>query len=303
MSELKQTKGYLNITGVIVGLNNKEIKEYPKSKEISFGIMTRKDNLVFVKATGFLKNDDDTILVEYFKDKKKVTEKAKYVDRYFLPEGQVIIGTKIKKDVKGSVEAFVDVDAVDEIKNNFKDGDVVSVGLTTECDTYYKNLKLTVTRIYKSSKKIDFTKANFEEENNGRQWIAFSNVNDDELVGYSFNKKMENVKLAFKMDKEFLSAEDFKEFKTGQNIQIEFEYNKVPQYEEVVEEEPKKEEKKYKAKGKYANKENDGYTTYRNVKGYEEFMVVTGITDATDDCYTLPVGDNTTEVVDEEIPF
>jgi hypothetical protein len=303
MSELKQTKGYLNITGVIVGLNNKEIKEYPKSKEISFGIMTRKDNLVFVKATGFLKNDDDTILVEYFKDKKKVTEKAKYVDRYFLPEGQVIIGTKIKKDVKGSVEAFVDVDAVDEIKNNFKDGDVVSVGLTTECDTYYKNLKLTVTRIYKSSKKIDFTKANFEEENNGRQWIAFSNVNDDELVGYSFNKKMENVKLAFKMDKEFLSAEDFKEFKTGQNIQIEFEYNKVPQYEEVVEEEPKKEEKKYKAKGKYANKENDGYTTYRNVKGYEEFMVVTGITDVTDDCYTLPVGDNTTEVVDEEIPF
>ena len=77
MSEIKATSGYLNLTGRIISLSNKQIKEYPRSKEIQFGIQTKKDNIVYVKASGFKKDDEDTILVEYTdENKKRQTEKS-----------------------------------------------------------------------------------------------------------------------------------------------------------------------------------------------------------------------------------
>ena len=100
MSEIKALNGFLSVTGRIVGLNNKAIKEYPRSKSLRFGVQTKKDGVIFVETSGFIKNDDDTILVEHVdENKKRTTEKVPYGDRFFLEDGRTIIGTKIKRKI------------------------------------------------------------------------------------------------------------------------------------------------------------------------------------------------------------
>lgn len=286
MSEIKATSGYLNLTGKIVGLNNKQIKEYPRSKEIQFGIQTKKDNIVYVKASGFKKNDDDTILVEYVdENKKRQTEKAQYGDRFFLEEGRTIIGTKIKKTVDSQIESFPDVDGVDEIKNSFKDGDTVTVGLKAELNTYFSNLQFEVTRIYASSSEIHFDNEAFEEENHGRLWLSFIGVENDTLKGIIFNKKLENIPLDFKLDTNYITAKDF-DFEQGRLIQIEFEFGRTPIYEDVEVEE-KEEKAGFQPKGKYASEKTNSGRKHQQVTGYIDRLVCTGVSDAKEDVYDL----------------
>ncbi len=286
MNEVKATSGYLNLTGKIIGLNNKQIKEYPISKEIRFGIQTKKDNIVYVKASGFKKNDDDTILVEYTdENKKRQTEKAQYGDRFFLEDGRTIIGTKIKKTVDGQVESMVDFDAVDEIKNSFKDGDVVNISLKAELNTYFKSLQFEIAKIYASSKELNFEELNFEEENHGRLWMSYVNADDNIVTGVIFNKKQESLVLDFDLDTTYIKAEDF-EFEQGRLIQIEYEFGRTPIYEEVETEE-KDENKGFKPKGKYASEKTNNGKKYQQVTGYTDRLVCTGISDAKDDVYDL----------------
>ena len=81
----KKTRGNIAVSGRIVGLNNKEIRSTDWIKELKFGVMTTKDNMVYFQAMGFNKADDDDILVEYQdEDKKRATKKVPYGDRYFL---------------------------------------------------------------------------------------------------------------------------------------------------------------------------------------------------------------------------
>ncbi len=286
MSEIKATSGYLNLTGKIIGLNNRQVKEYPRSKEIQFGIQTKKDNIVYVKASGFKKDDDDTILVEYVdENKKKQLEKAQYGDRFFLEDGRTIIGTKIKKTVDGQVESMVDIDGVKEIKNSFKDGDVVNISLRTEINTYFNNLQFDITRIFASSKEINFEDENFREDNHGRLWLSFVRAEDKVLTGIVFNKKQESIVLNFDLDTDYIKAEDF-EFEQGRLIQIEFEFGRTPIYEEVEIEE-KEEDKGFKPKGKYASEKTNSGRKYPQVTGYTDRLVCTGISDAKDDVYDL----------------
>lgn len=299
MSEIKATSGYLNLTGKIIGLNNKQIKEYPRSKEIQFGIQTKRDNIVYVRAFGFKKGDEDTILVEYTdENKKKQTEKAQYGDRFFLEDGRTIIGTKIKKTVDGQVESMVDVDAVDEIKNSFKDGDTVNISLKADINTYFKSLQFDVTKIFASSKEINFEDENFEEDNHGRLWISFVHAEDNIMTGIAFNKKQENIVLNFDLDTDYIKAEDF-EFEQGRLIQIEYEFGRTPIYEEVEAEE-KEEDKGFKPKGKYASEKTNSGRKYQQVTGYIDRLVCTGISDAKEDVYDLTPY---LEVEDSEEPF
>lgn len=283
MAELnKKTKGNLAFSGRIVGLNNKQIRETQRSKEIQFGVMTTKDNVIYVRATGFNKNDEDDILVEYQdENKKRQTEKVPYGDRYFLEEGRAIVGTKIKKTPEGQVESFVDVDAVEEIKNNFKDGDVVTIVANTEADTYFKGIKLNITKIYASSKEIDFEVGDFEEENHGRIWVAFSEVKDDKVIGFIFDRKDEAVKLEFDLDTEYINAEDFTGLEQGNIAQLEFEYGKKALYEEVEVEDKKEDEKpKFVPKGKYKNEVTNNGRKFPQITGYEERLTCVGISNA-----------------------
>lgn len=277
MSEVKELKGYLQIEGRIVGLNNKKIKEAPKSRELSFGVLTRKDNMVYVRVFGFKKEAKDEILVEYTDENKKhQSEKALYEDRFFLKEGRSIVGTKIKRTVDGETESVVDVDAVQIVKDTFKDGQTVVINLASEPDTYYKNLKFNVKKIFISSKEIDFEKE-VEEQNHGRQWIVFNEIVNNEINGFVFNKKDESVSINMRFS-EYITLDDFKDFKQGDIIQLDYEYNKVPIYTgKIITKE--KTNTNYKAKGKYASEDKDnGYSaSYPEISGYEEFLVCVGI--------------------------
>jgi len=301
----KKTRGNIAITGRIVGLNNKEIRSTNWIKELKFGVMTTKDNMVYVQVMGFNKADDDDILVEFQdEDKKRTIKKVPYGDRFFLEEGETVIGTKIKKSPDGQVEAFVDVDSVQVIKDNFKDGDVVTIVANAEADTYYQGLKFNINRIYASSKEMDFEKGNFEEENHGRLWVAFAGIENEKVNGFIFDRKDEGVKLEFDLDTKYISVEDFAEFEQGAIIQLEYEYVKNPIYEDVEVEE-KKDEPKFKPKGKYASEVNNsgGGRRFPQITGYTEKLVCTGISNL-----------NTEEVIDltpylsiadseEDIPF
>lgn len=299
MSEVKATNGFLSITGKIVGLNNKAIKEYPKSKSLRFGVQTKRDGVIFVEASGYIKNDDDTILVEYVdENKKRTTEKVPYGDRFFLEDGRTIIGTKIKRTPESEVESVTDVEGVEIIKETFRDGQTVFLNLSVEPDTYFKNLKFNVKKIYASSKELNFEDENFVAENHGRMWLSFLKAENDILTGLMFNKKLEVIILNFDLDTNYIKAEDF-DFEQGKVIQVEFETNMIPQYEDVVVED-KKDNGGFKPKGKYASEVTDGGRKFPQITGYKDVLICTGISNAKDDTYDLTPY---LEVTEDEIPF
>ena len=300
----KKTKGNIAITGKIVGLNNKEIRSTDWMKELKFGIMTTKDNMVYVQAMGFIKTDEDDILVEFQNsEKKREIKKVPYGDRYFLEEGEVVVGTKIKKTPDGQVETFVDVDAVQIIKDNFKDGEVVTIVANVEADTYFQGLKFNINKIYASSKEMDFEKGDFEEENHGRLWVAFSEIKNDKVNGFVFDRKGEAVKLEFDLDTNYITIEDFAEFEQGNILQLEYEYGKTPIYGEVEVEEKEDDKPKFKAKGKYASEVVSGGRRFPQITGYTERLVCTGISNMnTDDKIDLTPY-LSTEVSEDDIPF
>lgn len=286
MSEIKALNGFLSLTGKIVGLNNKEIKEYPRSKSLRFGVQTKRDGVVFVETSGFIKNDDDTILVEYVDDnKKRITEKVPYGDRFFLEDGRTIIGTKIKRTPESEVESVTDVEGVEIIKETFRDGQTVFLNLSVEPDTYFKNLKFNVKKIYASSKELNFEDENFVAENHGRMWLSFLKAENDTLTGLMFNKKSEAVTLNFDLDTKYIKAEDF-DFEQGKVIQIEFETYMMPQYEDVIVED-KKDNGGFKPKGKYASEVTDGGRKFPQITGYKDVLICTGISNAKDEVYDL----------------
>ena len=286
MSEIKALNGFLSVTGRIVGLNNKAIKEYPRSKSLRFGVQTKKDGVIFVETSGFIKNDDDTILVEHVdENKKRTTEKVPYGDRFFLEDGRTIIGTKIKRTPESEVESVTDVDGVEIIKDTFRDGQTVFLNLSVEPDTYFKNLKFNVKKIYASSKELNFEDENFVAENHGRMWLSFLKVENNVLTGLMFNKKSEAITLNFDLDTKYINAEDF-DFEQGKVIQIEFETYMMPQYEDVVVED-KKDNGGFKPKGKYANEVTDGGRKFPQITGYTDVLICTGISNAKDDIYDL----------------
>lgn len=286
MSEIKALNGFLSVTGRIVGLNNKAIKEYPRSKSLRFGVQTKKDGVIFVETSGFIKNDDDTILVEHVdENKKRTTEKVPYGDRFFLEDGRTIIGTKIKRTPESEVESVTDVDGVEIIKDTFRDGQTVFLNLSVKPDTYFKNLKFNVKKIYASSKELNFEDENFVAENHGRMWLSFLKVENNVLTGLMFNKKSEAITLNFDLDTKYINAEDF-DFEQGKVIQIEFETYMMPQYEDVVVED-KKDNGGFKPKGKYANEVTDGGRKFPQITGYTDVLICTGISNAKDDIYDL----------------
>lgn len=286
MSEIKATNGFLSITGKIVGLNNKAIKEFPKSKSLRFGVQTKRDGVIFVEASGFTKNDDDPILVEYVdENKKRVTEKVPYGDRFFLEDGRTIIGTKIKRTPESEVESVTDVEGVGIIKETFRDGQTVFLNLSVEPDTYFKNLKFSIKKIYASSKELNFEDENFVAENHGRLWLSFLNAENSILSGMFFNKKSEAITLNFDLDTKYIKAEDF-DFEQGKVIQIEFETYMIPQYEDVVVED-KKDNGGFKPKGKYASEVTEGGQKFPQITGYKDVLICTGISNAKDDVYDL----------------
>jgi len=120
---MEQTKGYLRVKGKIWSLNNKEAKEFDSIKSLSFGIQTSKDNSLFLQ-------------VGEWKNTK--------------------LNVKIKAEGMTEVEEINEQEAINVIKELFKDGDSVYVNMRAEVDTYRKTIKYLVNKIYIEKEPIDF---------------------------------------------------------------------------------------------------------------------------------------------------
>lgn len=132
MANYNQSKVYLNLTGVIAGLDGKEPYETAYKKSLGFAVKTSKENSIYV-SVGNWKN--------------------------------ATLSVKVKAEGSDEVETMTEQDAVDTLQMLFKNGDVVRVGLRGDANTYSSRLDYFVTSIYTSSKEINFEDENFEEEN------------------------------------------------------------------------------------------------------------------------------------------
>jgi len=136
---MQQTKGYLRLEGKVWGLNNKEPYSNDLKRNLSIGIQSSKTNSNYVQI-GDWKNSK--------------------------------LNIKIKTTAEGEVEEMNEQDAIQYIKDNFKDGDSVYVNLRADVDTYHSKLNWLVSQIYKKSDAVDFDCDEFEEVNELNQYVV-----------------------------------------------------------------------------------------------------------------------------------
>lgn len=129
---MEMTKGYLRLKGVIWGLNNKEPFTNDYKRSLSFKLNTSKENSLFLNVGGW-KNTS--------------------------------LNVKIKGEDMDKPEEVNEQEAIDRIKELFKDGDSVYVNCRADINTYNKRIDYIVSQIYIEKEKIDFTSEDFEEVN------------------------------------------------------------------------------------------------------------------------------------------
>jgi len=268
------TRGYLSVEAKIKFLGGKSLKDYASNKKLIFALETAPENIINVEAFGWKKNDDDEILINL---PNRESKKIPYADREWLEEGQSIVGTSVKDPKTNNVVTLLDVDAVDFIHNNFKIGDSVFVNLKSEVDTYRNTLKWTISKFYPCNKEIDFESPDFEEVNNGVQWVIFDNVKDKVLNTFVIGKKDVTLPLVFELSPD-LTAEDLAQFVAGDAINIDFELIRTPIYKEVEAPSPV-DTKAFKPIGKYKDAPASGGKTFKTIEGFVEKYICVGIKD------------------------
>lgn len=129
---LQQTKGYFRLKGRIWGLNNKKAYENGSIRSLSIGLQTSKENSLFLQV-GEWKNST--------------------------------LNVKVKGQDMEEVVEVREQDAIDLIKETFKDGDSVYINCRPQVNTYKKRIDYVVGQIYIEKEAIDFDSSDFAEVN------------------------------------------------------------------------------------------------------------------------------------------
>lgn len=132
MANFEQTKGYLNLRGVVYGIDNKEPFESEYKKSLNFRIKTSKENTLFVQAGGWKSSS---------------------------------LNVKLKGEGMEEVVDIPESDVADEIAAFFKDGDSVFLQARADINTYSNRVDYTVSKMYILDKELDFEAEDFEEVN------------------------------------------------------------------------------------------------------------------------------------------
>ena len=135
---IQGTKGYFRLKGKIWGLNNKEPRSNSATRTLSFGLQTSKENSIFVQI-GEWKN--------------------------------TVLTAKIKGHEMDSVEELNEQEALDKIREVFKDGDSVYINCRSQVSLYGKRLDYFINQIYIENEPIDFDSPEFEEVNELNQSV------------------------------------------------------------------------------------------------------------------------------------
>jgi hypothetical protein len=231
---MEQTKGYLRVKGKIWSLNNKEAKEFDSIKSLSFGIQTSKDNSLFLQ-------------VGEWKNTK--------------------LNVKIKAEGMTEVEEINEQEAINVIKELFKDGDSVYVNMRAEVDTYRKTIKYLVNQIYIEKEPIDFESETFEEVNELSQSVIIieKSVNKTVKVGITTYRE-EMVEQDLKLTDDDINDYFEENVKVGDVMKLSISVNRKPNYVDGEDETERK-----TLKGKTVK------TGRRNIDGYIESLEVTDV--------------------------
>lgn len=235
---MEQTKGTFRLTGK-TNIEKAELKDYGWIQKANMTVKTLKDN--FVNTTFEIKNGKG-------------------------------LSVNIKADGDEKSHKVEPNAALDELKDTFKNDDMVFVMGIVDYDTYKKDFVYKPTGVYHSNSDYDdenFTETNFIEQ---------------EFVFDSFNGKVAKLNLAtyfgeiieieMKVDDEL--KEEFETFKTGDLIKVVFSVVNKPNYIDAPS------EGGYKPKGKGVSN-NSGK---RTIDGYETYNIIIGIADVEKGKYT-----------------
>jgi|GEM_PF-3634970 len=197
---MEQTKGYLRLEGKIWGLNNKEPFTNSVKRNLSFGIQSSKTNSNYVQV-GDWKNTK--------------------------------LNVKLKSNTDDEVTELNEQDAIDFVKDNFKDGDSVYLNIRADVDTYHKKLNWIVSNMYKKSEDINFDSDDFEEVNELNQAIIITEKPTDESVKVGVTTfKGEMVELELSLEDDVIKNYMTSNAKVGDLMQVTIKVDNRPIYEE-----------------------------------------------------------------------
>jgi hypothetical protein len=233
---MEQTKGYLRLKGRIWSLSNKEAKEFDSKKSLSFGLQTSKDNSLFLQ-------------VGEWKNTK--------------------LNVKIKGEGMTEVEEVNEQQAIDRIKELFKDGDSVYVNLRADVDTYKKKINYMVNQIYIEKEPIDFESSDFQETNELNQAVIVMEKPENKTVKVGVtNFKGELLEQELKLNDDDVNDYFMENAKVGDLMHLTISVNRKPNYVDKVVDAT--ERKTLKGKSVHTGGK-------RNIDGYIESLEVTDV--------------------------
>jgi len=197
MSELKQTKGYVNFKGIIGGLD--AIKDGTskygwtddeKIKKMQFSIKTSDNNMHYVQLIQFKMGKSRENVWISRKDEatgKYDTQKLAWDRRNEpLTDGWRIIGVNIKATGDDETKSMVADDAIEYIKDNFNDGDSVFIGGKVSHSDWkgktYHNFE--ITKMFATRDPVNFEDEKFEEISDFNEQFIFNSINVIENEGF-----------------------------------------------------------------------------------------------------------------------
>lgn len=200
---MEQTKGYWRLEGKIWGLNNKNPYENDFRRSLSFGIQSSTTNSNYVQV-GDWKNSKLNVKVKADANEKEITE-------------------------------LNEQDAIDFIKQNFKDGDCVYINCRADVDTYNKRLNYIISQIYKKTEEIDFKSDDFKETNKLQQSAVIIEKATDKVakVGVT-NYKGEMIELDLVIEDDIIKDYMIENAKVGDLMHLSIIVDNRPIYEESV---------------------------------------------------------------------
>lgn len=226
---MEMTKGYLRLKGVIWGLNNKEPFTNDYKRSLSFKLNTSKENSLFLNIGGW-KNTS--------------------------------LNVKIKGEGMDKPEEVNEQDAIDRIKELFKDGDSVYVNCRADINTYNKRIDYIVNQIYLEKEKIDFNSEDFEEINELVMPIFIidkpkNGTANAGVVDYRGNM----VELKLSLTDEDVNGYFLENVKVGDLLKPTMQIVNKPNYVDGAEEVPVRKTLKGKmiSEGSSARRKQDGY--------------------------------------------
>lgn len=198
---MEQTKGYFRLKGKIWGLNNKEpfTNGTGAIRSLSIGIQSSKENSNYVQIGKFASGT---------------------------------LNVKIKGEGMEEVLEIGEQQAIDKVKEVFKDGDSVYVNLRVEPNTFTGKLDYLVSQIYIEKEPIDFNADNFEEVNELVQTIVVTEKPESGSVKgglVSFNGQL--LELDLKLDDEIVNEYFQDNIKVGDLVPVSIYVFNKPIYE------------------------------------------------------------------------